>query len=281
MPIMLPVGLRSRAFYFPKRSMRTLLTNCDFRIGRFSMPNDDSVNHGRRALLGAGGALMLSALWPPIASAQAKSRIGVIGSGHIGSTIGGLWVKAGHPVLFSSRHPEELKELVAGLGQLAQAGTVDQAIAFGDVLFIAVPYKALPELGRTYAGALKGKIMLDACNATPARDGAELADEAEKNGIGATSQKYLPGVRLVRAFNTMNYAIFAREAHRPDPKLAIPIAGDDAEAVKVASALVRDAGFDPVMVGNLKDASRFQRGAPGYGQQVSAAELRQKLSLKP
>jgi predicted dinucleotide-binding enzyme len=96
-----------------------------------------------------------------------------------------------------------------------------------------------------------------------------------------TSQKYLPGTRLVRAFNTLNYLIFAREANRPDPKLAIPIAGDDPEAVKVAAGLVRDAGFDPVVVGKLKDASRFQRGAPGYGQQVTAAELKQILSLAP
>ena len=96
-----------------------------------------------------------------------------------------------------------------------------------------------------------------------------------------TSQKYLPGTRLVRAFNTLNYMIFAREANRPDPKLAVPIAGDDAEAVKVAAGLVHDAGFDPVVVGKLADASRFQTGAPGYGQAVTAAELKQKLSLTP
>ena len=79
--------------------------------------------------------------------------------------------------------------------------------------------------------------------------------------------------------NTMSYMIFAREASRPDPKLAIPIAGDDGEAVSIAAGLVRDAGFDPVIVGKLADARIFQRGGPGYGQPVSAAELRQKLSL--
>ena len=171
--------------------------------------------------------------------------------------------------------------MVRGLGAPTQAGTVDQAIAFGDVMFIAVPYKALPQVGQDYGAALKGKIVLDACNAVAARDGDALAEEVEKNGIGVTSQKYLPGTRLVRAFNTLNYRIFASEANRPDPKLAIPIAGDDAEAVKVAAGLVRDAGFDPVVVGKLADASRFQRGAPGYGQEVTAAELKQKLSLAP
>ncbi len=235
----------------------------------------------RRAFLGAGAALILSAaLWPLSAAAHGKLRIGIIGSGHIGGTIGGLWVKAGHPVLFSSRHPEELKDLVGGLGELAQAGTVDQAIAFGDVLFIAVPFGALPQIGQDYGAALKGKIMLDACNAVTARDGS-IADEVEREGVGVISQKYLPATGLVRAFNTLNYKIFASEANRPDPKLAIPIAGDDPEAVRVAAGLIRDVGFDPVVVGKLADASRFQRGAPGYGQVLSAAELKQKLSLAP
>ncbi len=250
------------------------------------MPKPELMDRCRRRLLVASSGLVFAAALRPLrAIAQAtggtKVRIGVIGSGHIGGTIGGLWVKAGHPVLFSSRHPEELKDLVAGLGPLARAGTVAQAIAFGDVLFIAIPYGALPQLGQDYAGPLKGKIVLDAGNASAARDGAAIADEVEHNGIGTTSQKYLPGTRLVRAFNTLSYMIFAREANRPDPKLAIPIAGDDAEAVQVAAALVRDAGFEPVVVGKLADARRFQRGAPGYGQPVTAAELRQKLSLAP
>ncbi len=250
------------------------------------MPEHDSIDRSRRALLGLGGALLLSAgLWPASARAQsnggAKMRIGVIGSGHIGGAIGGLWVKAGHPVLFTSLHPKELKDMVAALGALAQAGTVDQAIAFGDALFMAVPYGALPQIGRDYGAALEGKIVLDAGNAVPARDGAAIVEEVESNGIGVTSQKYLAGARLVRAFNTLNYKILASEANRPDPRLAIPIAGDDSQAVQVAAELVRDAGFDPVVVGKLKDASRFQQGAPGYGQQVTAAELKQKLSLEP
>ena len=246
------------------------------------MLEHDSFDRRRRATLAGGAALVLgAALWPARSPAQApgsKSKIGIIGSGRIGGTIGGLWVKSGHPVMFSSRHPEELKDLVAGLGPLAHGGSVADAVAFGDVLFIAVPYGALPQIGQDNAAALKGKVILDACNAVAARDGA-IATEVEQNGIGVTSQKYLAGTKLVRAFNTMSYMIFAREANRPPPRLAIPIAGDDAQAVQVASGLVQDAGFDAVVVGKLADARRFQRGNPGYGQPVSAAELRQKLNL--
>jgi predicted dinucleotide-binding enzyme len=235
----------------------------------------------RRLLLGAASFAAITTILQPtrlFAQGSSPTRIGIIGSGNIGGTIGGLWVKKGHSVFFSSRHPDELKDMVAKLGSLAQAGTVEQAVAFGDVLFIAVPYGAIPQIGKDYSAAMKGKVMLDACNAVSSRDGA-VADEVERNGIGVTTQKYFPGVRIVRAFNTMSYMVFAREANPPDPKLAIPIAGDDPQALQIAASLVRDAGFDPVTVGTLADARRFQRGQAGYGQQVTAAELKQKLSL--
>src|SRR5689334_12275713 len=98
----------------------------------------------RRHLLIAGGVIVLGAsLGVPSALAQARTKmpIGIIGSGHIGGTVGGLWIKAGHPVMFSSRHPEELKDMVGKLGPLAKAGSVAEAIAFGDALLVAVPYR--------------------------------------------------------------------------------------------------------------------------------------------
>ena len=102
----------------------------------------------RRALLRAAAAGCLASAASRGAFGQAGSalKIGVIGSGHIGSTVGGLWVKAGHPVMFSSRHPEELAALVQGIGALATTGTVAEAIAYGDVVFVAVPYGAYPSL---------------------------------------------------------------------------------------------------------------------------------------
>ena len=234
----------------------------------------------RNALAAAALVLVLAAL-PSAVFGQSPSalsgiRIGIIGSGKIGSTVGTLWVKAGHSVLFSSRHPEELKPLVDGLGPLARAGTVREAINFGDAIFIAVPYGAYPQIGKDYAGEFRGKVVLDAGNAVPSRDGA-IAEETRKNGIGMTSAKYLAGARVVRAFNTLNYRTLAREANRSGDRLAIPIAGDDKEALAVAARLVRDAGFDPVVIGPLKSAEYFVRGAPLYGQEITAKEMQARL----
>jgi predicted dinucleotide-binding enzyme len=217
---------------------------------------------------------------PKAAVAQASkasgTKIGVIGSGNIGSTVGRLWIKAGHQVLFSSRNPENLKQLVDSLGPLAQAGTVRDALTFGDVALIAVPYGAYPQIGKDYAQELAGKIVLDAGNAVPSRDG-EISKEAQELGIGLTSAKYLPKARIVRAFNTLSYLVLASNAHRAGERMAIPIAGDDKEALAVASKLIQDAGFDPVIVGSLQSAKLFARGGPLYGQQITAKEMQLRL----
>ncbi len=91
-----------------------------------------------------------------------------------------------------------------------------------------------------------------------------------------TSAKYLPGARIVRAFNSMSYRFFVSEANRAGDRMAIPLAGDDKDALAIASKLVHDAGFDPVIIGPLARAKDFQQGAPLYGVQLTAAEMRQK-----
>jgi predicted dinucleotide-binding enzyme len=246
------------------------------------MSNADPVSIDRRSLLCAGVAAFAGSALSRNALAQAPPlKIGIIGAGHIGSTIGTLWVKSGYPVMFSSRHPEELKSLVDGLGSLAHAGTVSEAIDFGDVVFIAVPYGALPEIGKDYGTKLSGKVVLDAGNAVAARDGNDLTAETKEEGIGVTSAKLLPGAHIVRAFNTMGYKYFESEANRAGDRMAIPIAGDDKDALNIASTLVHDAGFDPVVIGPLATAKEFSQGNPLYGLQLTAAQMREKAaSLK-
>ncbi len=243
--------------------------------------NDDLVGQTRRRLLQFGAASVLIGSLPRLALAQPsadKLKIGIIGSGNIGSTIGGLWVKAGHSVLFSSRHPESLKKLTDELGPLAKAGTVDDALAFGETILLAVPYKAIPQIAKDYGPKFAGKVVLDADNAVAARDGEELVKETREKGIGNTTASYLPGAHVVRAFNSMSFRIFAKEAHRSGDRLAIPIAGDDKHALEVATRLVRDAGFEPVAV-PLARAREFAQGGPIYGQQITAKELRQRFGI--
>ncbi|HZE13940.1 MAG TPA: NADPH-dependent F420 reductase [Chthoniobacterales bacterium] len=203
-------------------------------------------------------------------------RIGVIGAGSLGGTVGSVLVKAGHEVKFSSRHPDELTAMARELGPRASVGTPREAAEFGTVLLFAVPYEALPELGRDLKDAIRGKIVLDACNAwgnTP------IEKEAVANGNGPTSVKLLPGTRLVRAFSAIDATQIAASFKRQKEKLAVPLASDDADAMQVAAQLVRDAGCDPVIVGDLASGRKFERGTPGFRAHLTADKLRQLLGL--
>jgi 8-hydroxy-5-deazaflavin:NADPH oxidoreductase len=242
-----------------------------------------------RARARAGLAVVLAAwLGAALAAAPAGAapqpaagplRIGIIGAGHIGGTLARLWVAAGHEVLISSRHPDALKPLAAALGSRARVGTPREAALFGPVVLISVPYGALPQIGRDLRAELAGKIVLDTGNPYPSRDGP-MAVEARRLGTGVASAQFLPGVRLVRAFNAINAGDLAHDAHRAGEPVAIPLAGDDAQALAVAQRLVRDAGFEPVVVGPLSRAREFDVGTPVYTRLLTAPQLRAALGLK-
>ena len=205
-------------------------------------------------------------------------KIGFIGSGNIGGAIGELLAKAGHEVFFSSRNPDNLKPLVARVGPRARAGTPREAIAFGDVVFLGVPFSSMPQIGQDYAAALKGKIVLDAGNPNVRRDGP-VAEAAVAKGAGLATAELLPGARIVRAFNQLNNKVFLSEAHRAGERLAVPIAGDDKEAMAVAARLVTDAGFEPVVVGPLAAGKSFDSSQPIFLKAMTARELRAALKL--
>ena len=205
-------------------------------------------------------------------------KIGIIGAGRIGGTLGERWVKAGHEVLLSSRHPERLKGLADRLGPRARAGMPREAAAFGEIILISVPYGALPQVGRDYAAELRGKVVLETGNPFPSRDG-DMAIPARAKGAGVASAQFLPGVRLVRAFNSIPYYDLRGEAHRDGERVAVPLASDDKAALKVAASLVEDAGFEPVVVGPLARAKEFDVGTAVFAQALTARELRQILGI--
>jgi len=237
------------------------------------MKTNDAMKKNRRDFLRAAGSaaagLALGAL-PYVRSANgadAGLKIGVIGSGRLGSMLGGLWLKAGHEIMFSSLDLEHDKALAARLGGKARAGTSKEAAAFGEVLLVAVPYSALPQLGRDLADAMKGKVVIDASNPIPARDG-EMATQAREKGAGLASAEFLPGTRIVRAFNAIPHLRLPEAAQRQGERIGMPMAGDDAGAIAIASRLVRDIGYEPVLVGPLAMGKYLIPGTPLAGEQT-------------
>jgi hypothetical protein len=200
-------------------------------------------------------------------------KIGILGAGMIGGTLATLWTRAGHEVRVSSRRPEALTppEGVA-------ADTLEGAAAFGEVVLLAVPFAAPATFSEPLKAALRGKVVLDADNPIPSRDG-ELARAvaAGGGGSGAWTAAQLPGARVVKAFNTVYFKTMAQSSGIADP-VAVPLAGDDAEALEIAAKLVRDAGLAPVIAGPLATSARFDPGTPLWNSGARETAVRAWLS---
>jgi predicted dinucleotide-binding enzyme len=232
--------------------------------------------HDRRKFIKTAGVIFAVMGLPLTTLAQSpaggKMKIGIIGSGQVGGAIGSAWVKAGHEVMFSSLDIEQDKKLAAGLGGGARAGTPREAAAFGTVLLVSVPYRALPSVGKDLADLIKGKIIIDTSNPIVARDG-DIAVAAREKGAGVASMEYLPGARIVRAFNAIGYARMAAASSKSE-RVGMPIAGDDQNAIATASSLIRDVGYEPVLVGSLAAMGKHLiPGTPLAGER-SADEIR-------
>ncbi len=207
-------------------------------------------------------------------------NIGVVGAGMNGGTVGVLWAKAGHRIRFGTRHPESLGPLLAEAAPNASAGSPEEAARFGEILFCSVPYGAWPSLAPALAPLVSGKVVLDSANPYPGRDGDfARAAIAAGEGAGVPVARLLPGARLVRAFNSVYFKTLQTEAHRAGERVGIPLASNDAAALDVAARLVRDAGFEPVVVGPLARARSFDPGTPVYNTGMSGAELARALGV--
>jgi predicted dinucleotide-binding enzyme len=199
-------------------------------------------------------------------------NIGIIGAGHIGGTAARLFIDAGHEVVISnSRGPETLRDLVAELGPNARAVTPEEAARFGEIVLLAIPlkdYTTLPDLA--------GKIVIDAMNYYPGRDGQYEQLDAKTMTSSEMVAAHLAGARLVKAFNTIWFEHLKKQGNTSLPieqRRVIFVSGDDAESKGVVSHLIEEIGFGPYDLGTLRDSGRQQPDSPLYNKDMTVAEV--------
>jgi predicted dinucleotide-binding enzyme len=174
--------------------------------------------------------------------------------------------------MFSSRHPDQLKDLVASAGSTARAGTVAEAVAFGDVILLVVPYTAIESIGQEHGRQLATKpLILDVSNPIARRDGEAFVKQVfDQGGPGIFTQKQMPGAKIVRAFNAIGHNSLATGPHRGGEPVGVPIAGDDKQAIALATRLIKETRFEPVLIGGLARGKYLVPGTPLAGEHTPA-----------
>jgi predicted dinucleotide-binding enzyme len=198
--------------------------------------------------------------------------LGVIGAGHLGASVGSAVAAGGHEVILASRHPESLR----APGPRMRTASVQEAARDADVLLLSTPYRALPGIADVLTPFVAGTIVLDATNPDPGDDD-ELSAVAQRDGVGVTTQRFLPEARMVRAFSSINAGQVPASRNAPTP-LAVPVAGDDPDAVAVVEQLVRDAACTPVVTGDLASGRIFEWGGPACLVDTDELHMRRILA---
>lgn len=199
-------------------------------------------------------------------------KIGIIGSGNIGGTLGRHWAHVGHEVMFSSRNPDELKPMAQEVS--AKTGTVEEAAAFGDVILLAIPFGKVPEMAQQI-GRLDNKILIDATNPYPQRDGdvaQQVIDDESQTATGYVAAQF-PGARTIKAFNSIYYKVLAEQAFRTgDERIAVQFCGDDQQAKQITKQLIEDIGFAPQDIGSLSRGNLFEPDTQLYNKNLKIGE---------
>jgi len=200
-------------------------------------------------------------------------KVGIIGAGRIGGGIARQLAGAGHEVLLSfSRDPQSLAVLAAELGPGATVGSPAEAVAFGEVVVLSVPWSTLPQ-ALEQAGPLVGRIVIDTTN----QFGAPPLPAAGQTAANFNASR-MPGARYTKSFNTLTSAFQAETAGRKgDDRVVQWLCGDDAEAKQVVAGLIEDAGFVPVDLGGTAGCAVMEaprRPGAVYGEEYHAADAR-------
>lgn len=198
-------------------------------------------------------------------------RIGIVGAGRIGGGIARQLGAAGHEVTLSfSREQATLEMLAAGIGRNAGVGTPSEAVGFGEVVVISVPWSVLPA-ALQQAGSLAGKIVIDTTNQFGA---PPLPAEGETAAL--FNARRMTGARYTKSFNTLTAAFQAQAAGRAGAERVVQwLCGDDTDAKQVVAGLISDAGFVPVDLGAAATCAVMEmprRPGAVYGEEYRAAD---------
>jgi predicted dinucleotide-binding enzyme len=188
--------------------------------------------------------------------APTSKTIAMIGAGNMGQALGNLWAAAGYHVIFATRHPDELDDVVAAAGHGAEAASVGEAIARADIVTLAVPYKAEPSIAKAHGDAMRGKVLVNVDNAFAYRDG-DIADKAEAVGEAIYSARLFEGTRFIRAFNLKAASSFPEPDEVDSAEFEMPWTTNDESVRPIAEALIRATGGTPVYEGGLEHAEEY------------------------
>jgi predicted dinucleotide-binding enzyme len=209
-------------------------------------------------------------------------KIGIIGSGNVGGTLGKAWSRHGHDVFFGMRRADEAQaKALVDEARKAKAGLVEEAARFGDVILLATPWEAAREALET-AGDLPGKILIDATN--PLLPGLAGLDLGTTTSAGELIAGWAQGARVVKCFNTVGFNIMAN-ASFSQGEVALFYCGDDVEAKKVVADLATELGFEALDAGPLTQCRLLEPFAllwialamkQGYGREIGFQFMRRK-----
>ncbi len=201
-------------------------------------------------------------------------KIGIIGAGRVGGTLGMLWASRGHQIMFGARDPRNprLQTILGAIESRAKAGSVKEAAAFGEVIVLAVPAAAVQD-ALQQAGDLTDKILIDATNRM------EAAVLGNAQSIAEDVARWAEGARVVKAFNTTGYTNLRRPQFGTQ-NADIFICGDDASAKAVVTDLAREIGFDVVDAGPLANAALLEALARLWVQLAYSQGMGPDISFK-